>query len=179
MIGKILALLSAMLVVGAALAQSGPQCAATPSGAVLRGLGLEAEADSAAGYRVRDVVFDATTHRTYVRVEICGHVERPLLFLPFAEGGSLPSEPGAPTKQNEKPVRANAATLVQPGTLVEVAMLDPRVSLTVHGRLLQSASIGSDVDVQLLSPTGSSESSEQPRHIRGRLTTATRVEVRP
>ncbi|WP_419806639.1 hypothetical protein [Terriglobus sp.] len=155
-------------------------CAATPNAAVLQALGEEGvPRDEQSGFRVRDIVTDPVLHRAFVHVEQCGHPERPLVLLPFhAErqaqtiAGSFVPNPAA------APLRLEQA-MVPSGSVVAVAMGDEHMRLTVEGRLLSSAPVGSVVDVQLASLGGPAEQGEPAKRVRGRLTAKNQVEVQP
>ena len=160
-----------------AVAQAG--CAGTPEGAVLQALAQATPAGAQTGYRVRNVVMDPLLGRAFVQVEQCGHPERPVVLLPFAKVNNLRGTTGAPgiaaamTPQDIGPS-------VAVGSDVAVAMGDAHTRLTVHGRLLQSAAVGSEVEVQLASLSESDLPGESAvRRVRGRLTAADRVEVQP
>lgn len=190
-----LGLLLLLVLAGGLRAES--LCASTPAAAVLQGLGMGTAEGIATGYRVHDVVTDSTLHRTFVRVESCGHAERPLLLLPFAASGvaavaPATTPPGISTQSAPSTTLVARASLpvdglpgglprppsdvVAAGTVVAVAMLDARVNLSVRGRLVRAASVGSDVDVELLKLNGSTDA---PRVVHGRLMAADRVEVQP
>lgn len=152
-------------------------CARTPAGAVLHELGMPAEPDNGAGFRVRDVVLDAALHRSFVRVEQCGHPERPAMLLPFAASGTVTEAFAASTAGSQKALGSlSTSALVQAGTSVEVAMLDTRSVVLVRGRLMGSAAVGSEVDVEIAALGGPDAPA---RHVHGHLAEPGRVEVRP
>ena len=79
----------------------------------------------------------------------------------------------------DAPLRSEGAT-VRSGSLVAVAMGDAHMRLTVNGRLLESATVGSEVEVQLAAlQEGLAQPGDAVKHVHGRLTAADRVEVQP
>lgn len=170
---------AAMLLLPAQRAFAATGCAPTPDAAVLQAIGSDdAAAKEQQGFRVRDIVVDPLLHRAFVHVEQCGHPERPLVLLPFssARDAALNVPPGALAVATA----TNAAGLAMPsGSVVAVSMGDAHMHLTTTGRLLQSAPLGSVVDVQLASLDGSSSQGDQVKRVRGTLIAADRVEVQP
>lgn len=155
-------------------------CAGTPDGAVLQALGNGSpQGAEQNGFRVRDIVVDPLLHRAFVHVEQCGHPERPLLLLPFAAETEARASVSSQAVPMASPTQGTEKTTVPSGSVVAVAMGDAHMRLTVTGRLLGSAALGSVVDVQIAALNGPGETAEPLKRVRGRLTAADRVEVEP